>query len=95
MAKKIAFGSNHVVIDLPYGKSVKVHSSKRRRTYQSQIFFLAKKFKIKMRVLIHKTDEPAGRGIGPVLEIRESLRVLEQTKDRPLDFGNKGDEFSQ
>src|SRR6185312_2165811 len=26
MAKKIAFGSNHVVIDLPYGKLVKVHN---------------------------------------------------------------------
>src|SRR3989344_5047460 len=26
MAKKIAFGSNHVVIDLPYGQMVKVHS---------------------------------------------------------------------
>src|SRR3989338_2115455 len=26
MAKKIAFGSNHIVIDLPYGKHVKVHA---------------------------------------------------------------------
>ncbi|MBU3978109.1 hypothetical protein KKE68_00210, partial [Patescibacteria group bacterium] len=25
MAKKIAFGSNHIVIDLPYGEDVKVH----------------------------------------------------------------------
>jgi AMP phosphorylase len=39
-----------------------------------------------MRVLIHRTDEPAGKGIGPILEIREALRVLEQTKDRPLDL---------
>jgi len=26
LAKKIAFGSNHVVIDLPYGERVKVHN---------------------------------------------------------------------
>ena len=26
MAKKVAFGSTHVVIDLPYGESVKVHT---------------------------------------------------------------------
>jgi AMP phosphorylase len=26
MAKKIAFGSNHIVIDLPYGSHVKVHN---------------------------------------------------------------------
>jgi putative thymidine phosphorylase len=86
MAKKIAFGSNHVVIDLPFGKSVKVHSLRDAEYIKSKFLFLAKKFKIKMRVLIHRTDEPAGRGIGPMLEIRETLRVLEQTKDRPLDL---------
>lgn len=86
MAKKIAFGSNHVVIDLPYGKSVKVHTLKDAEQLKSKFLFLAKEFKIKMRVLLHKTDEPAGKGIGPVLEIRESLKVLEQTKDRPLDL---------
>jgi len=86
MAKKIAFGSNHVVIDLPFGKSVKVHNLKDAEYIKNKFLFLAKKFKIKMRVMIHRTDEPAGRGIGPVLEIRETLKVLEQTKDRPLDL---------
>ena len=37
-----------------------------------------------MDVLIHKTEEPAGAGIGPLLEVRDSLKVLEQTEDRPL-----------
>jgi AMP phosphorylase len=86
MAKKIAFGSNHVVIDLPYGKSVKVHTLKDAEYIKTKFLFLAKEFNIRLRVLIHKTDEPAGKGIGPVLEIRESLRVLEQKKDRPLDL---------
>jgi putative thymidine phosphorylase len=86
MAKKIAFGSNHVVIDLPFGKSVKVHTLKDAQYIKTKFLFLAKKFKIRMRVLIHRTDEPAGKGIGPILEIREALRVLEQTKDRPLDL---------
>jgi AMP phosphorylase len=86
MAKKIAFGSNHVVIDLPYGKSVKVHTLKDAEYIKSKFLFLAKEFKMKMRVLIHKTDEPAGKGIGPVLEIREALKVLEQAADRPLDL---------
>jgi len=86
MAKKIAFGSNHVVIDLPFGKSVKVHTLKDAGYIKAKFLFLAKKFKIRLRVLIHRTDEPAGKGIGPILEIREALRVLEQTKDRPLDL---------
>jgi len=86
MAKKIAFGSNHVVIDLPFGKSVKAHTLKDAQYMKTKFLYLAKRFKIKLRVLIHRTDEPAGKGIGPVLEIREALRVLEQTKDRPLDL---------
>ncbi|MEK9178232.1 MAG: hypothetical protein AAB801_00460, partial [Patescibacteria group bacterium] len=32
------------------------------------------------------TEEPAGRGIGPVLETRESLMVLEQKEGRALDL---------
>ncbi|OGH08482.1 MAG: hypothetical protein A2152_04065 [Candidatus Levybacteria bacterium RBG_16_35_6] len=86
MAKKIAFGSNHLVIDLPYGKMVKVHDLKDAEIIKDKFLFLAKEFKIKMKVLIHKTDEPAGRGIGPILEVREAFRVLQQKKNRPTDL---------
>ncbi len=78
MAKKVAFGSNHVVIDVPYGKYVKVHTLTDAKLIKSKFEKLAKKFNIKIEVLVHKTEEPAGRGIGPALEVRESLRVLEQ-----------------
>lgn len=86
MAKKIAFGSNHVVIDLPWGKTVKVHKLSDAKILAKKFENLAKRFDVKIKVLIHKTEEPAGRGIGPVLETREALRVLEQVKDRPLDL---------
>ena len=86
MAKKIAFGSNHVVIDLPFGEMVKVHNEKDAELLKDKFERLAKKFKIKLRVLTHKTDEPAGRGIGPLLEVRESLLVLEQAPNRPFDL---------
>ena len=86
MAKKIAFGSNHVVIDLPYGNTLKVTHLKDARILKNKFEYIAKKFNIKIRVLIQRTDEPVGRGIGPALETREALRVLEQTKDRPIDL---------
>jgi len=86
MAKKVAFGSNHVVIDLPYGKMVKVHDIHDAEIVKEKFLFLAKEFKMKMKVLTHKTDEPAGRGIGPILEVRESFRVLQQKKNRPVDL---------
>lgn len=86
MAKKIAFGSNHVVIDLPYGKSVKVHHHADAEILRSKFLYIAGKFNIKMSVLMHETNEPTGRGIGPVLECRDALQVLERTTDRPLDL---------
>ncbi len=90
MAKKIAFGSNHVVIDLPYGEMVKVNNLKEAEIIKEKFQYVASKFKIKIKVLIHKTDEPAGRGIGPILETREALKVLEQKKDRSLDLEIRG-----
>lgn len=86
MAKKIAFGANHIVIDLPYGQNSKVRTLNDAKEISKKFEMLAKKFKIKIRVIIYKTNEPAGRGIGPVLEIKDSLKVLEQTKDRPIDL---------
>lgn len=86
MAKKIAFGSNHVVIDLPFGKAMKVRGLKDAEKLKEKFEKLAAMFKMKVRVFIHKTDEPAGRGIGPVLEVREALRVLQQKENRPIDL---------
>lgn len=86
MAKKIAFGSNHVVIDLPYGKLVKVHSIQDAEALKKKFEQLAAKFNITIKVLVEKTEQPAGRGIGPLLEAKEALRVLEQQPDRPLDL---------
>lgn len=86
IAKKIAFGSNHVVIDLPYGETMKVQHLKDAERLKEKFEKLARMFKMKLVVFIHKTDQPAGRGIGPVLEVREALRVLQQKEDRPRDL---------
>lgn len=86
MAKKVAFGSNHVVFDLPYGESVKLPNIQDAKILERKFKFLAKKFDVKIECIIHKTDQPFGRGIGPVLETRDALSVLEQREDRPLDL---------
>jgi putative thymidine phosphorylase len=86
MAKKIAFGSTHVVIDLPYGYSLKVTTLEDAETLKRKFQYIAGKFNIKIKVLIHKTDQPAGQGVGPTLETKDALKVLEQTSDRPLDL---------
>jgi putative thymidine phosphorylase len=86
MSKKIAFGSTHVVIDVPYGHSLKVTHLRDAEILKEKFEYIAEKFNIKIRVLIHRTDQPIGRGIGPVLETKDALKVLEQTPDRPFDL---------
>lgn len=90
MAKKIAFGSNHIVIDIPYGKHVKVHSKKDAEELGGKFEYLARRFNVKLKAYIHNTSEPAGRGIGPLLETKEAIKVLEQLPDRPMDLEEKG-----
>src|SRR3989344_5708677 len=86
MAKKVAFGSTHVVIDLPYGRSAKLNKVEEADILGKKFEFLGRKFKIKVKTLIHKIDEPAGSGIGPLLEARDTLLVLEQAKTRPMEL---------
>lgn len=89
MAKKIAFGATHVVIDLPYGKTAKVRRLEDAQLLKKKFEYLAHKFNIKIKVLIYKIEQPPGHGIGPLLEAREAMRVLEQRPDRALELENR------
>jgi len=84
MSKKIAAGTTHLVLDLPYGKTAKIHRFSDAQKVAKKFEMLAKKFNIKVAFDINEMLEPAGRGIGPILEARDVLYVLEQHIDRPL-----------
>ncbi|MDQ5882778.1 MAG: phosphorylase [Patescibacteria group bacterium] len=86
MAKKVAMGATHLVIDLPIGPDLKISSLKDALEVKKIFEYLATKFKIKIKVLIEPLNGPVGRGIGPSLEIRDILKVLEQRPARPLDL---------
>lgn len=84
MSKKIAAGTTHLVLDIPYGKTAKIHRISDAQKVAKKFEMLAKKFNIKVAFDINEMIEPAGRGIGPILEARDALYVLEQHIDRPL-----------
>lgn len=48
--------------------------------------YLAGRFNMKLKVEIHQVEEPAGGGVGPTLEARDALQILEQKENRPLDL---------
>lgn len=86
MAKKIAFGATHVVIDLPWGKTMKVHTKDEAEFLAKKFEYIARKFDIKLKAYVNKSLQPAGNGVGPLLETRDALRVLERSDDRPMEL---------
>lgn len=94
MAKKIAFGATHVVIDLPYGKYVKLHTPEDAEVLKKKFEFIAEKFKIKIKVIIRKATQPAGNGVGPLLEAKDALEVLEQKENRPMELEREALRFA-
>jgi len=90
MAKKVAMGITHLVLDIPVGPTTKITTLKRAKLIKNLFLYLARKFKIKAKVIIHRSVKgPVGKGIGPVLEARDILRVLQQKENRPRDLEEK------
>lgn len=86
MAKKIAAGATHLVIDVPYGKDAKVKSKADADLIERKFVYIAQRFGIKVVIEKVAINWSIGNGIGPVLEARDCLRVLQQKKNRPIDL---------
>lgn len=84
MAKKVASGATHVVFDIPVGPTMKIAHFKDAEVIARKFTFLAGKFGMKVVIDVNEALENAGRGIGPVLEVRDVFAVLAQAPDRPL-----------
>lgn len=94
MAKKVAMGIKYLVIDLPVGRTAKIHHLEDAKKIERKMKYLAKRFGIKIKVNINEALKPIGRGIGPALEARDVLRVLQRKEHRPLDLEEKSLELA-
>lgn len=86
MAKKIATAVTHLVIDMPIGETTKVPNFKTALELKKKFEFIASRYGIKIKIVITNSSDPVGRGIGPALEARDVLRVLQQKENRPMDL---------
>ncbi len=89
MAKKVASGATHVVLDIPVGPTMKIQHFKDAEAIGKKFTYLAEKFNMKVALDINEIRQNAGRGIGPVLEAKDVFQVLEQHKDRQLKLETK------
>lgn len=86
LSKKIAAGSTHLVLDLPVGPTAKVRSRDAANALSSNLTTVADAFGLKVRIVQGDGSQPIGRGIGPALEAREVLAVLQCSPDAPRDL---------
>jgi thymidine phosphorylase len=86
LSKKVAAGSTHLVLDIPVGPTAKVRSEDSAHVLSAGLRNIAMAFGIEARVMVGDGRQPIGRGIGPALEARDVLSVLQGANDAPQDF---------
>ncbi|MBR9692369.1 AMP phosphorylase [Candidatus Woesearchaeota archaeon] len=89
MAKKFSVGATHILIDIPYGRSAKVSSRFKAEELKQHFLSLGTLLGMKLTVMLTDGNQPIGNGIGPVLETRDVLAVLQNKPDAPQDFKEK------
>ncbi|MDY6765807.1 MAG: AMP phosphorylase [Candidatus Nanohaloarchaea archaeon] len=77
LSKKKSAGATHAVIDIPYGEGSKVENLPDARDIAQKFKHVGDHLGITIECTITTGTEPIGDGIGPVLEARDVLRVLE------------------
>ncbi|MDY6761962.1 MAG: AMP phosphorylase [Candidatus Nanohaloarchaea archaeon] len=77
LSKKKSAGATHAVIDIPYGEGSKVENLPDARDIAKKFKQVGSHMDMTIECTITTGTEPIGDGIGPVLEARDVLKVLE------------------
>ena len=80
MSKKLAIGATHLVVDIPTGRGTKVPTLEKAREYVSDFTTLGRMLGMRVECAVTYGDQPVGQAVGPNLEARECIRILEGEK---------------
>ena len=80
MSKKKAVGADFLLIDIPMGDGTKVPNMETAKAYAKDFVDLGEMLGIKVECAVTYGGQPVGRAIGPALEAKEAISVLEGAK---------------
>jgi len=89
MAKKYSVGSDRVLIDIPKGQLAKVKTQQEAVHLKEMFEILGKELEMEVKVIITEGNQPIGNGIGPFLEARDVMWILENDERGPADLREK------
>jgi AMP phosphorylase len=93
LSKKQSAGATNVVIDIPYGEGAKVESLSEAREMAEDCRHVGERLGMAVDCAITRGEQPIGQGIGPVLEARDVLAVLQG--GGPASLRQKSERLSQ
>lgn len=88
MSKKIAAGSNRILIDIPFGGG-KIRTLKHAKRLGEKFRFVGNHFGVKVKPVYTDGTQPIGNGIGPNLEMIDLISVLKNDPRCPEDLKEK------
>lgn len=86
LSKKVAAGATHVLVDLPVGATAKVCTLDAARRLAADLQAVGEAMGLVVRCQFSNGEQPVGRGIGPALEARDLLQVLQGDPQAPADL---------
>jgi thymidine phosphorylase len=86
LSKKAAAGSGEVVIDIPVGATAKVRTTDAARRLAERLAQVGAAVGLHIRCVTTDGSQPVGRGVGPALEARDVLAVLDGDPSAPADL---------
>ena len=89
LSKKLSVSSTHILIDIPVGPEAKFSSMEEAKSLKEDFEKMSDKLGVTIRAVITDGSAPIGRGIGPALEARDVLWVLENDERQPGDLREK------
>ncbi len=89
LSKKLSAGSTHLLIDIPVGPTAKMRHMRQAQSLRKLFEFVGDQIGIHLEVIITDGRQPIGYGIGPVLESRDVMAVLQSSPSMPNDLRQK------
>lgn len=89
LSKKLAAGATHLLIDIPVGPTAKVRHMGEALQLRKLFEYVGDRVGLHLEVVITDGRQPIGRGIGPVLEARDVMQILENHPQASTDLRQK------
>ena len=86
ISNKVTTGATHVVIDIPVGTQENAHTFDAASSLGKLLSLVGRAVGLRVQTIFSDGTQPVGRGIGPGLEAKDVLAVLQNETNAPEDL---------